>query len=297
MERFTRGGLLFDVTDSGPADGTPIVLLHGFPQDRTAWDQVTPLLADAGLRTLAPDQRGYSPGARPRDTAAYRMPELVGDVTALLDAAGLERAHIVGHDWGGAVAWAMAESLPQRVETLTVLSTPHPTAMAWAMAHGSQARDSWYMAAFQVPALPEVVLERAFLQTMGRTGMRSADAARYAARFREPGMARGALGWYRAMPATRSMKAAALTRLGRKGSGASMDGAPVRNARTVTVPTTYVWGSRDSALGRTAAERSAHHVSGDYRFVEVDANHWLPEREPQTVAREIIDRVSGKASA
>ncbi|GMA21279.1 alpha/beta fold hydrolase [Arsenicicoccus piscis] len=100
MDHFTRSGLTFDVIDSGPVDGTPVVLLHGFPQDAHAYDEVRPLLNDRGLRTLAPHQRGYSRGARPDDPAAYVMRELVADVLAMLDQAGLEQAHLVGHDWG-----------------------------------------------------------------------------------------------------------------------------------------------------------------------------------------------------
>src|SRR5579875_2784646 len=133
METFTRDELTFDVTDSGPDDAPVVVLLHGFPQDRQAWGKVTPQLVDAGYRVLAPDQRGYSPGASPRGVSAYRLRELCGDVAALLDAAGAGQAHIVGHDWGGAVAWSFAGAHPHRVASCTVLSTPHPAALTWAM--------------------------------------------------------------------------------------------------------------------------------------------------------------------
>ena len=160
MEHFSRAGLVFDVSDEGPDDGESVLLLHGWPQDHTAWRHVAPLLHAAGLRTLAPDQRGYSPGARPRGRAAYGMGELVADAVALLDAAGVARAHVVGHDWGGSVAWALAERHPERVSSLTVLSTPHHHAMGWAMRHGDQLRRSWYMFAFQLPLLPEAVLRR-----------------------------------------------------------------------------------------------------------------------------------------
>src|SRR4051794_39933297 len=122
MERFARAGLTFDLRDGGPADGQPVVLLHGFPQDSTCWADVEPALHAAGLRTLAPDQRGYSPGARPPGRSAYRITEPAADVLALLDEAGLASAHIVGHDWGAAVAWALAGRHPERVRSLTVLS-------------------------------------------------------------------------------------------------------------------------------------------------------------------------------
>ena len=170
MHSYRRAGLTFDVQDAGPREGEAVVLLHGWPQDHSAWSRVVPALHAAGLRTLAPDQRGYSPGARPRGRAAYGMGELVDDVVALLDAAELSRAHVVGHDWGGAVGWALAERHPERVRTLTVLSTPHHHAMAWAMRHGDQLRRSWYMAAFQLPLLPGSCCEAAFLACCAAPG-------------------------------------------------------------------------------------------------------------------------------
>jgi pimeloyl-ACP methyl ester carboxylesterase len=277
MDRCTREGLSFDVSDEGPADGEVAVLLHGWPQDHTAWDRVRPLLHAAGLRTLAPDQRGYSPDARPRAAAAYGMGELVGDVLALLDQGGVERAHLVGHDWGGSVAWAFAERHPERLRSLTVLSTPHHRAMAWAFRHGDQALRSWYMASFQVPALPELVLRQTLPLVLRRSGLPEEDVTRYAARFREPGAATGGLNWYRAL------------RLGRAGRDRAT-GAEGASGRRITVPTTYVWGTSDPALGRAAAERTGRYVAADYRFVEVAAGHWLPETCPERVAEEIVAR-------
>src|SRR3954463_14957615 len=158
MDSFRRGDLTFDVRDAGPADGTPVVLLHGFPQDSSSFDRLTPALHSAGLRTLAPDQRGYSPGARPSGRAAYRMRELTADVLALLDAAELGSAHVVGHDWGGIVGWALAAWHPERGRTLTAVSVPHPAAMARAFVTSDQALRSWYMGLFQLPVLPEQLL-------------------------------------------------------------------------------------------------------------------------------------------
>ena len=158
MDSFRRDGLTFDVRDAGPPDGEPVVLLHGFPQDAAAWDAVSPSLHQHGLRTLAPDQRGYSPMARPRGRKHYTLRETTGDVLALLDAAGLESAHVVGHDWGGMVAWALGAWHPDRVRTLTVLSVPHPAAMAKAMVTSTQALKSYYMGLFQLPLLPERLL-------------------------------------------------------------------------------------------------------------------------------------------
>ncbi|MCU1537892.1 MAG: alpha/beta hydrolase fold protein [Humibacillus sp.] len=268
LESFSRDGLRFILDDAGPRDGAVALLLHGFPTDRTSWHAVAPLLHDAGLRTLAPDQRGYAEGARPAGVAAYRLEELVADAVTLLDTAGVGRAHVVGHDWGGAVAWLLAAHHPDRVASLTVLSTPHPAALsrAW-KSDGDQRRRSWYVAAFQVPWVPERVFAARFAPLLVRTGMPAADARRYAARLARPGALRGPISWYRA---TRG------SRLG---------------AHRVTVPTTLVWGSRDTFLGRRAAELTAEHVTGDYDFVELDDNHWLPERRAAECAAAILARV------
>ena len=277
MEQLRRDGLVFDVTDSGPEDGDVVVLLHGWPQDRSAWRAVTGHLTAAGLRVLAPDQRGYSPGARPSGTSAYRMSQLVGDVLALVDASGHHRVHLVGHDWGGAVAWAFAERHPDRLASLTVLSTPHHRAMAWALRHGDQALKSWYMLAFQLPLLPEAVLRHRLPEVLRRSGLPEQDVRRYAARFREPGAAGGGLAWYRALRPSPSS-------LLRRGPGRP---APA----PISVPTTYLWGRRDPALGRAAAERTRELVAADYRFVEVDAGHWLPETHAAEVAAAVLERV------
>ena len=267
MERFTRDGLVFEVADGGPADArVAALLLHGFPQDATAWAGVVPALHAAGLRTLAPHQRGYSPGARPGGRRAYRLEELAADAIALLDAAGVERAHVVGHDWGAGVAWALAAWHHERVASLVALSTPHPAAFTRAML-GSQAFRSWYMLAFQLPVLPERAVAGRIGDFYRSTDLPEEHVERYAGRFSRPGELNGPLNWYRALP------------FGRRGVG------------RIRVPTTYVWGRRDPALGRAAAERTAENVVGDYRFVELDAGHWLPETHPETVAREILQRV------
>lgn len=268
METFHNGDLTFDVRDCGGA-GEAVVLLHGFPQDSTAWVDVVPPLQAAGLRTLAPDLRGYSPRARPRGRRAYRVDVLATDVLALLDQADLDGAHVVGHDWGGFLAWYLAAHHPDRVRTLTVLSTPHPAALQWAMRHGDQARRSWYMAAFQLPVLPEAVIGTGLRRRgAGALGLPPAQAEAYAERMLQPGALRTMINWYRAIP----------TR-------------PPLPVGPVEVPVSYLWGRGDRYLGRAAAHRTARHCSADYRFVELDCDHWLPEREPQVVARHVLERI------
>jgi pimeloyl-ACP methyl ester carboxylesterase len=285
MERFERDGLVFDVRDGGPRDGAVVVLLHGFPQDSTAWTGVEPLLHAAGLRTLAPDQRGYSPGARPAGRAAYAVREVSADVVALLDAAGVRQAHLVGHDWGGAVVWDATDRYPDRFLSAVPVSTPHPAALAHAFTHSFQAARSWYMALFQVPVLAELTVAPALEPALRASGLPAERARHYAERMREPGALSGAIGWYRAA-------ALGLARglLPRPGRGRTATGGAPRPRWTG--PTTYVWGRHDPALGRAAAERTGSFVRGDYRFVELDAGHWLPETHPDEVASHVLARVT-----
>ena len=273
MDSFSRSGLVFDVRDSGPADGVPVVLLHGFPQDSSAFDRLSPVLHSAGLRTLAPDQRGYSPRARPEGRSAYALREVVDDVLALLDGAGLQSAHVVGHDWGGIVAWALAGWHPWRVRTLTALSVPHPAAMSQALVHSDQALRSWYMGLFQLPVLPERLLlagDGAALRRMLLTsGLSPELSEHYLARMREPGALSAALAWYRALPLD-----------------ARDPVGPVR------VPTLHVWSTGDAFLGRAGIEATAQFVDAPYRLEVLEGlTHWIPELAPGRTAELITEHV------
>ena len=210
METFARGALTFDVIDSGPADGEVVVLLHGFPQTPQSWDRVVPHLHEAGYRTLAPAQRGYSPGARPTGRKAYATDELVEDARALIEAAGVERAHVVGHDWGAAVAWGLAAAHPDRVASLTALSVPHTGAFLRAMTHGPQLPHSWYMLAFQVPGLAERFVgpgtpggRARFTGVMRKAGMPGDSVQRSATVLSDPGAFTAAVNWYPRDPVRR----------------------------------------------------------------------------------------------
>jgi pimeloyl-ACP methyl ester carboxylesterase len=273
VDSFRRDGLTFDVRDAGPTDGEPVVLLHGFPQDSSAWSRMAPALHQHGMRTLAPDQRGYSPMARPRGRAHYRMRETTADVLALLDAAGLESAHVVGHDWGGLVAWALGAWHPDRVRTLTALSVPHPAAMAKAMVTSDQGLRSSYIGLFQVPLLPERVLLAGggtVLRTVLRRGGLPDDLVEhYVARMQEPAALSAALGWYRALP----------------WSG----GDPVGRVR---VPTLHVWSTGDVFLGRAATEATGRFVEAPYRLEVLEGvPHWIPELAADEVAELVAAHV------
>jgi pimeloyl-ACP methyl ester carboxylesterase len=149
--------LYFPVRDVGPLDGRVIIALHGFPQTSSCWNQLADHLAPAGYRVLAFDQRGYAPGARPSAVEAYRLERLAGDVLALADKAGVERFDLIGHDWGASVGWYLAAARPDRIRTLTAVSSPHPRAFLAAMP-GVQGLRSWYILLFQLPWLPEYLM-------------------------------------------------------------------------------------------------------------------------------------------
>lgn len=260
MKSVQVGDYVFDYLEDGDADAPVVLLLHGFPQDSTSWDAISADLVAAGYRTLRLDQRGYSSGARPRAVRAYRMAHLVADAFGFLDAVNVRNAHVIGHDWGGAVAWAMAERNPERLLSLTVLSTPHPAALASAMIRSSQGIKSWYMAMFQVPAVPERLLAPGgHMWSLLTRGLPRESREHYAERAGRPGALTAMVHWYRA---------AARALLGR-GSGST----------AVSVRTLYVWGARDPALGSYAAEQTGRYVSAPYVFHVLSGHgHWLPER-------------------
>jgi pimeloyl-ACP methyl ester carboxylesterase len=286
VEQFTvrRGSLAFLAACTGPVAAEPVVLLHGFPGSAATWRDVAASLAADGVSTVALEQRGYGAGAGPAPVSAYRLTELAADVEALLDQLGAARCHLVGHDWGGMVAWYMAAMRPERCASLTVLSTPHPRAYAAAARRGGQALRSTYALAFQLPLLPEVVLTagrgHVLRSSLVSSGLDPDTAARYAAHLSERGAMRAALHWYRA----------SFRHPGDAGS-----------VGRITVPTTYVWSTRDAALGRTAAEGTGAHVAGPYRFVVLEGvSHWIPEREPERAAAAIataVGEASGRATA
>jgi len=266
LTSFTRDGLVFDVVDSGPADGEAVVLLHGFPQRASCWDAVREQLDARGYRTLAPDQRGYSRGARPRGRRPYALTELTADVVALLDAAGLETVHLVGHDWGAAVAWSVAAAHPERLSALTAVSIPHTSAYLRAVATSSQSWRSTYMAFFQLPVLPERVLAGATAEGLARAGMTREMAERFHREIVDDGALTGGLAWYRAVPAT----------LGRQIP-------PCR------VPTTHIWSRGDVAIAGAGPRNCGRWVEAPYRYVEIDGSHWIPDERPEVVVQAVTD--------
>ncbi len=275
---YTHGGLRFDVRDEGPLDGAPVVLLHGFPERATCWRAVAPLLHAQGLRTYAPDQRGYSRGARPFGRWRYRVGDLTADVVALIEEIG-RPVDLVGHDWGAIVGWNVAARRPDLVRTWTAVSVPHPMAFLRSMTSSTQGLKSWYMLLFQVPFLLEILAAlapRVFLGWLGRSGMTEEEVARCRAEILQDGALTGGLGWYRALP---------------------LLGSAARDT-DVDVPTTLVWSDQDVALGRRGTELTPQHVRGPYAFVELTGvSHWIPTQAPEALASAVLDRIASVGPA
>jgi pimeloyl-ACP methyl ester carboxylesterase len=272
------GEYVFDARADGPEDGPLVVLLHGFPQSSYQWRYQLPALGEAGYRAVAPDQRGYSPGARPDGVDAYHVDRLVADVLAIADWLGAHRFHLVGHDWGGVVAWLLAARYPQRLRSLTAVSTPHLFALAEAMGmpSGDQARRSSYIGFFRQPELPEHLLladEGAGLRALfANTDYHDREAMEeYVSLLGDPSALAAALNWYRAL-----------------------DFASLAGMGPIGTPTLYVWSTEDPALGPEAAEGTRSQVRGSYRFVVFEGvNHWIPEEVPDELNRVLLEHLAG----
>jgi pimeloyl-ACP methyl ester carboxylesterase len=268
LTSYSRGGLTFDVVDDGPLDGDPVVLLHGFPERASCWRNVAPLLHERGLRTYAPDQRGYSRRARPSRRWSYRMHHLVADVVALIEEIG-RPVHLVGHDWGAAVGWTVAGRHPDLVRTWTAVSVPHPAAFSRAVLTSRQAAKSWYMLAFQIPWIPEMRADT-FPAALRKGGMTCEEVERFEEEILDYGALPGALSWYRGIPFADP----------RSWSG------------RVRVPTAFVWSDGDVAVEPTGGRNNRQFVNAPYQHVELTGvTHWIPTQAPEELAGVILGRI------
>ena len=275
-----RDGLTFDVRELGPPGGDPVLLLHGFPQRGDSWHGVANRLAESGFRTLAPDQRGYSPRARPAGRNAYRLGEMVDDALAVVDelVGPSARVHLVGHDWGAAVARQLAARHGERLRTLTAVSVPPPAAYLRSLVTTRQGLASWYVYAFQLPWLAERLLganggpfSRRLVASLRRTGQSKEAAQRDAAGLADPAALRAAINWYRGMFA----------------------GPPGDTDPPVQVPTLFVWSDGDTALTRQSTELVHKHVTGPFRYVELrGVSHWIPDEAPDQLADLILEHIA-----
>jgi epoxide hydrolase 4 len=270
-ERIPTNGVHLHVVTAGPEDGPLVLLLHGFPDFWYGFRRQITFLAERGFRVMAPDQRGYNESDKPRGVSAYRIQEMTADVLGLMDAAGRDKAHVVGHDWGGGVAWMVGMTHPERVETLTVLNAPHPAVMLRTLLKNpDQLRRSWYMFFFQLPFLPELLFtkgtRKAFDAIAGSAapGAFTEDFPLYRDAWNQPGAATGMLSWYRAM----------MRRPQR---------LPSDEQARIRVPAMLIWGTGEKHLVRSMAEDSiALCDQGRLEYIE-GASHWVKDDAPEQV--------------
>lgn len=281
-------------------EGPLVLLLHGFPEFWYSWRRQIRDLAAAGWHVVAPDQRGYNLSDKPRGRADYRMDRLVGDVVRLVQASGVERAAaVVGHDWGGAVAWQVALRRPDVLERLAVLNAPHPAAWRTALRSPSQLLRSWYVLLFQLPRLPEAAL-RAFdfgvveailrRQPVRRGAFSDDDIAAYKAALDRPGALTAMVNWYRANLFGRAEGAPdpAGAAGGAARTGAADGAAELPGDGPLRVPTLVIWGERDAYLGTELLEGLSGRVA-DLRLERLpDASHWVQADAPGRVSRLLL---------
>jgi len=269
------GNLTLHMIEAGPEDGPLVILLHGFPEFWWGWRHQIGPLAKAGFRVVVPDQRGYNLSDKPAGRRAYDLDILAKDVIGLADAIGRRTFSLVGHDWGGLVAWWTASRHPERVEKLAVLNAPHPSvAGSYIRRHPSQILKSLYVGFFQIPRLPEAALSAdeyrslkdALLRTSRPGTFSDDDIVRYERAWSQPGALTAMLNWYRALPFN-----------------------PEMEEPQVLPPTLLIWGVKDRFLEKGLAEASiALCRSGNIRWID-DATHWVQHEEPEAVNAALVD--------
>lgn len=271
IETFQREGLTFDVIDSGPLEGEVFVLLHGFPETNKSWQETTEILNANGFRTFAINQRGYSLNARPEGRRAYRSSALVEDVYQLIEIIG-KPVYLVGHDWGAVVAWEVAIKHPESIQHLTTISVPHKAAFMQAMLRSNQLFKSYYMGLFQLPKIPEILFEK--LPKIGEgllknSGMTEAQLADFRQDMIKEDRISTAINWYRAIP---------------YGSKKSI-------TEKVKVPTLFIWGKHDTAIGAKSVELNRNYVDAPYTEVIMDATHWIPVQNAAELCEHILQDI------
>ncbi len=250
-------------------EGPPVLLVHGWPDTHELWRDVVPGLVSAGFRTIAPDLRGLGDSDRPSEVDAYAIPYLVGDVLGVLDHFGVERAHVVGHDWGSAIAWAIAAFAPERVDHLVALSVGHPTAF---VGTGFEQREkSWYMLLFQFEGVAETWLSANEFANF-RALFRHPDPDDVMKRLADPGAITTSLNLYRANVPPEALVSEGIT------------------VPPVEAPTMGIWSSDDPALTEAQMTRSAEQVRGQWRYERFDGvGHWIPLEAAERLTQLLTD--------
>jgi pimeloyl-ACP methyl ester carboxylesterase len=270
VRRVAGDGVTLAVLDEGSVEDPTVLLLHGFPDSSRLWRHQVPALTGAGLRVIAPDLRGFGESDRPEAVEEYAIARAVSDLVALLDTLEVERARVVGHDWGAAVAWALAAFVPQRVDRLVAMSVGHPN--TWRGRTVEDRERSWYMLLFQFEGVAEELLSRDDWRLFRELMRNDGDVEHAIEDLSRPGALTAALNWYRAnlSPAR------------------ELEGRPPVPA--VSAPTMGIWSSGDHYLRERALLESGEHVGGPWRYERVEgASHWLQLDAPDEVNRLLVD--------
>jgi pimeloyl-ACP methyl ester carboxylesterase len=264
----TADGISLALRDEGV--GAPVVLLHGFPDSSYVWRHQIRALEGAGFRALAPDLRGLGESDKPQEVEAYRMTTIAKDVVAILDHFGIERAHLIGHDFGANLAWVVAGLHPQRVDRLVAMSVGHPNTQREPTV--DQREKAWYMLWFQFEGLAEEVVPRNDWRLLREWTRGNGDVERYIADLSRPGAMRAGLNWYRAnVPPQREL-------------------APPRAFPTIVAPTLGLWSTGDDYLLEDPVRSSGEHVTGEWRYERIEgASHWLQLDRPDRVNELLLD--------
>jgi len=277
-------GIRLHVVQAGPQSGTPVVLLHGFPEFWYCWRLQIPALVEAGCRVIMPDQRGYNLSDKPKGVKAFSMDELVNDVIGLIDALGYEKVNLVGHDWGAAVAWVLANQHPERLHRLGILNMPHPEVMKRFLKRDlEQLRRSWYIFFFQLPWLPEAVMSaqdwrgmvRALLGSGRIQAFTNEDIEKYKEAWSQPGAMTAMINWYRA---------------------AARYQQPGMKDPQIRVPTLMMWGMKDVTLSHRMARPSMDYCAEGNLILFPDATHWVQLDEADSVNHYLADFLLDKIS-
>ncbi|MCF8256411.1 MAG: alpha/beta fold hydrolase [Flavobacteriales bacterium] len=269
----TCNGLTFNCRTAGAAEGMPVILLHGWPETSQMWEPQMLRLASEGYRCIAPDMRGFSPGARPVEVAGYDVRMLSGDVISIADTLGMGRFHLIGHDWGAAIGWATVTLHSDRFLSWTAMSVPHLPAFADAIRNDPRQRMmSRYMGWFQWPWLPEWFLLRNGAKALRDVWRRSnpEQVAAYLSVLGNKEALKASLNYYRA------------------NYGMLTKGDEVYAFGDISVPTLMLWGKRDFAIGPVGVLGTARYMKGPYRLVELEATHWLVQEAPEPCTQEIM---------
>jgi len=265
LKQLKVSDLNFALLDEG--EGDPVLLLHGFPDSHTVWRKQLPALLGAGYRVIAPDLRGFGASAKPLEVEAYAIPNLIGDVAGIMDALELATAHVVGHDWGAALAWGFAAFMPARVKDLVALSVGHPASF-YGSAPIAQREKSWYMLLFQFPNAEELLAANDW-QLLREWGRHHAHLEHAIAAMSPKGALTAGLNWYRA--------------------NVNPTAVPVE-VPPVDVRAMGVWSDGDVFLTEESMTGSARYVNAPWRYERVnEASHWLQLDRPELVNALLLD--------